>query len=145
MTKKKGILIVLIIIFVGGYFLLTYLTKAFIHYIPPENYTSTSMYPLKTRILKFANKHNRLPYDLNELPKLEGFTNRTIDYWGNELIMKIEGSKVILISYGKDKMKGGINDNLDVVGVIETRTKEGNWSREDTDWFSQPILNKGSY
>jgi len=144
---RKGVIILsgAVVFLVGGYFVLAFLSKAFVHHLPPENYTSTSMYPLKTRILRFANINNRHPHSLQELPELEGFTNRTKDYWGNEIIMKLEGSNVILISYGKDETEGGVNDNLDVVGVFETKTTDGGWVSEETNWLSRPIENKGVY
>ena len=145
--SKKGVKILgsVVLVVVGGYFVLAFLSKAFIHHLPPENYTSTSMHPLKTRILKFANNNNRLPYNLEELPPLEGFTNRTADVWGNEIIMKNEGTKVVLISYGKDQAEGGAADDLDVIGVIETKNTDGSWSKEDANWLSRPLLNEGRY
>jgi hypothetical protein len=145
--SRRGVKIIggVVFVLVGGYFVLAFLSKAFLHHLPPENYTSTSMYPLKTRILRFANINDRLPHNLEELPPLEGFTNRTVDVWGNEIIMKSEGTKVVLLSYGKDQAEGGKDDNLDVVGVIETKDINGGWVNEDTDWLSRPLANEGKY
>src|SRR5947199_10387699 len=60
--------------------------------LPPENHTSTYMYPLKTRILRFAKMNNRLPSTLSELPPLDGFINRTTDIWGNEIKYTVDGT-----------------------------------------------------
>ena len=72
-------------------FVLVFASGCYLHRLPPENHTATTMYPLKRQILKFAVAHDRLPHTLSELPPLDGFTNRTTDVWemkSNSLLME---------------------------------------------------------
>ena len=114
--------------------------------LPPENYTSTTMYPLKRRILNYAKIYNRLPTTLSELPPLEGYTNQTTDVWGNEILLVIHKTSVTLVSYGKDQKPGGRGDDRDVIGIFEAKTPDGNWADGTTDesakWTLEPLSDK---
>ena len=118
----------------AGLLYLSYVAKATLNLLPPENFTSTYMYPLTTRIIRFAKVNNRLPYNLSELPSLDDFTNKTTDVWGNEINYIVNGTTVTLLSYGKDQKSGGIGNDKDVIGIIETKTAEGIWVDEKDDW-----------
>lgn len=142
--KKKNKIILTVIGVAGslgaGYLLLMVMAAADLGYsIPPENHTSTTMYPLKTRILKYVKTHNALPSSLSVLPPLEGYINSTKDAWGNEIIYKVEGTTVKLISYGKDAKPGGVGDNLDVIGVFEAKNSFGEWADETSNWKVAPL------
>ena len=104
------------------------------------------MYPLKRRILLFANSNDRLPQTLSELPPLEGFTNRTTDVWGNEIKFIIDGTTVTLLSYGKDRKSGGSGDDLDVIGSFDAKTIDGKWADGTSDvsseWKVKPLSEK---
>ena len=101
------------------------------------------MYPLKTRIIRFALKNNRLPVDLGNLPPLEGFTNRITDAWGNPFKMTVDNDRVTLISYGKDKKPGGMGDYRDVIGIFKIKTRDGKWVKEEEyNWIKQPLSNQ---
>ena len=117
---------------VFGLCLLVVVTSAcYLGKLPPEDYTATTMEPLKTRILRFAKANNRLPDALSDLPPLEGFTNKTTDVWGNEIRYGVSGSTITLISYGKDQKPGGSGDDRDVVGVFDSKSVDGKWVDEE--------------
>ena len=144
MTKTKKIVIVVagIVVMAGAYGFLWLWAKADLGNLPPENYTSTTMYPLKTRILRYAKMHNSPPSNLTVLPPLEGFINSTKDVWGNEIIYQVQGTTIKLISYGKDQKPGGVGENLDVVGVFEAKNGFGGWAGEDDNiWKIKPLAN----
>ena len=141
MTNKKrlAILVSVVAVIATAYMFLWLWMKADLGNLPPENFTSTTMYPLKTRILRYAKKHNHLPPNLTVLPPLEGFINSTKDVWGNEIIYQVDGTTIKLISYGKDQKPDGVGENLDVVGIFETKNGFGGWAGENDNWKVQPL------
>jgi hypothetical protein len=145
MTKNKKIVTVAVVgiaIMAVTYGFLWLWAKADLGNLPPENYTSTTMYPLKTRILRYAKNHNSLPPNLTVLPPLEGFINSTKDVWGNEIIYQVRGTTIKLISYGKDQKPGGVGKNLDVIGIFEAKSGFGGWAGEDdNNWTVKPLAN----
>jgi hypothetical protein len=144
-NKKRLAIAVPIVTFIVAAFAFLWLwAKADLGNLPPENYTSTTMYPLKTRILRYTKKYNKLPASLADLPPLEGFINSTKDIWGNEIIYQFDGTTVKLTSYGKDRKPGGVGENLDVVGVFETKNSFGGWAGEDSDWKIKPLANRST-
>ena len=125
------------------FFMILWIGSGFVK-LPPENHTSGTMYPIRKRILLYAKNNNRLPSTLNDLPPLEGYTNNINDYWGNRIIMKIKGTKVSLISYGKDMQPGGFGDDKDVVGIFNAKLASGRWAAYDDDdsWIDRPLSEK---
>lgn len=143
MTNKKRLTIfvsVIAVVVATTYMFLWLWMKADLGNLPPENFTSTTMYPLKTRILRYATEHNNLPPNLTVLPPLEGFINSTKDVWGNEIIYQVEGATIKLISYGKDQKPGGVGENLDVVGIFDAKNGFGEWAGENDNWKIQPLV-----
>jgi hypothetical protein len=126
--------------------LLAFAGGCYLGNLPPENYTSSTMYPLKRRILRFANTNDRLPHLLSELPPLEGFTNRTTHVWGNEIKFIVDGTTITLLSYGKDQEPGGSGDDRDVIGIFDAKTVDGEWadgtSDESSAWKVEPLRDK---
>lgn len=142
MTSKKRIMILgSVVIAIGlGFLFLNLWARIDLGNLPPENATSTTMSVLKTRILRYAKTNNRLPTKLSDLPALEGYVNSVTDAWGNEIQLQIDGTTVTLISYGKDQQPRGVGDNLDVIGVFETKSQSGfGWLDENTDWKVKPL------
>lgn len=108
--------------------------------LPPENHSAGYIDTLKTRIIRFARKHDRLPGNLEDLLPLEDFINRTKDAWGNPFIMIADNYSVTLISYGQDKKLGGTGNNKDVIGIFLIKTEDGRWVEEDDDnWIKKPL------
>ena len=116
-----------------GYSLLTIWVKADFGEFTPDSSTTTTMYVLKRRILHFAKENNKLPNTIDELPEIEGFDNRDTDGWGWKIKMKIDGSEVSLISYGKDNLPGGGAANLDLIAIFEAKKKSGEWADENNE------------
>ncbi len=143
---KIGIfcLIVFCVFVTAGFYVLSLWMKADlgVGMLPPENYTSTTMHPLKRRIHLYIEANNKLPSTLEELPLLKGFSDRVVDVWGNKIVLKIEGTEISLISYGKDQIPGGIGENLDVIGIFNARINDNSWANEDSPWMQKPLHNK---
>jgi len=133
------------------FYFVNLLGKASLSGLPPDSATSTDMYVIKRRILHYAKQNNKLPKPVDELPPLEGFVNRNTDYWGNKIVIQIDGTTVSLISYGKDNKPGGTGANLDMIAVFDAKTRSGTWADENDDgypsWKKPPVLrwNKDDY
>lgn len=117
------------------------------NHLPPENTTSTNMYVIKRRVIRFASTHNRLPNQLSELPPVSDFVDTTNDVWGNEIQYIVNGTTVRLFSYGKDQKPDGSGDNLDVVGVFDAKNEGGEWKDEsrtddNSDWEKIPLIDR---
>lgn len=125
----------------GGFYVLNKIGSAKLSMLPPENATSTTMYVLKRRILFHTTKHDELPQSLETLIEIDGFDSRTNDYWGNKIQYSVDGNIVTLRSNGKDMMPGGINDDLDVIGIFEAKTSRGEWAdyNNDVEWQKRPL------
>ena len=156
--KNKRILkislAVLVAALLGGgsvYLLLNLWARADLSGFTPDSATSTTMYVLKRRVLHYAKQNNKLPHSADELPVLEDFYNTNTDYWGNKIIIQIDGTTVTLISYGKDRKPGGTGANLDLIAAFEAMTSSGAWADENDEgypsWKKQPVIrwNKADY
>lgn len=143
--NKRTILIIIglvVFVMVVGYLFLMIWMKIDLGDLPPENFTSTTMYGLKRQILLYAEQNNRLPNTVDELPPIEGFDNRVTDVWGNKIIMQIDGTTVSLISYGKDKKPGGQGYDHDVIGIFEAKIPIEDRVKKDTVWIQSPLSYK---
>lgn len=117
-------------------------TVAFIHYfylttkVPPEPQTYLRMLMIRKAILTYANSHNSLPIDLSELQSATcGKSLLVVDSWGRNIIYRIDGNIVILKSYGKE----GIDRNIEIQGIFETKSINGMWISPDCDdWKVRP-------
>lgn len=60
----------------------------------------------------------------------------------SEIIYQIQGTTIILISYGKDQKPSGVGENLDVIGIFEAKSGFGGWAGEDdNNWKVTPLAN----
>lgn len=136
MTLKRLLLFGLLIVF-AAWFLLSLLVDV----IPPRNLTVTRMWVTKRRIIQFAQRENRLPSDLSELPPMPGYDTETRDAWGRPFIYKsLPDGRVILESYGKDGLIGGTGDNADLIGIFESKNPQGDWVKDELkDWTKATI------
>lgn len=134
----------MIAVILGGgsvYLLLNLWARADLGVFTPDSATSTTMHVIQRRTLHYAKQHNKLPQSVDELPILEGFYNTNTDYWGNKILIQIDGTTVTLISYGKDAKPGGTGANLDLIASFEAKTSAGAWVNEnETMWKKRPEI-----
>ena len=133
-SKVKIIILVSLLISAG---VVLYNT---IDVIPPKSLTYGSMHMIKRRILRYAHLHNQLPKNLKELPKIEGYDNRTTDAWGREILYIVnKDNTVTLISYGKDGIQGGVGDSADMIAIFATKNNNIQWEDELCNWVKDPF------
>jgi hypothetical protein len=140
---KISLAILMGVILGGGsfYLLLNLWARADLGGFTPDSATSTTMHVIQRRILHYAIQYNKLPQSVDELPMLEGFYNTNTDYWGNKILIQIDGTTVTLISYGKDARPGGTGANLDLIASFEAKTSPGIWVNEnDAEWTKRPEI-----
>lgn len=100
-------------------------------WIPPNSRTKTTIFAVKRRILRYAHTHNHLPADLSVLPVLEGKGNSVLDGWGQPIVYEVDlQENVTLMSFGKDRASGGVNENTDTFCTFPTRDARGEWRDE---------------
>lgn len=65
------------------------------------------------------------------------------DYWGNAITHDIVSSnRVRIISYGKDGVIGGNDDDRDMVGELVIPFSEGKYISYGIQWDRWPLLTK---
>ncbi len=106
--------------------------------IPPRSLTSGAMHMTKRRILRYAHTHDSLPSSLDQLPTIDGYSNRTVDGWGREIQMNVEAHQITFLSLGKDGIEGGTGDNADMVGIFAVKDADGEWNDELVKWTHVP-------
>jgi hypothetical protein len=110
----------------------------FVDTVPPQALTHARMHMMKRRILRFATAYGVLPNTIDELPRIEGFDNGVKDGWGRPILWRIEAEKVILTSYGRDGVPGGVGEDTDLVATFLPKTTTGAWADELCDWEIDP-------
>ena len=106
--------------------------------IPPKDFTVSTMWLTKRRILQFAYLHDKLPSNLSSLPVLEGYDNSLLDGWGRPLHYQYDETfKVTLTSFGRDGRAGGTGDDADIIRSFAAKTASGEWAKE-TEWWLGP-------
>lgn len=94
---------------------------------------------LKRRIARCASAEGVAPKVLTTLPELSGLDNITEDAWGRPIRMSVIGSRVTLVSLGRDGAAGGTGDDADMSGTFSLRNEDGSWAREDATWIEDPL------
>ncbi len=106
-----------------------------IHTISDVEITHTSIIETTYRIHLYAQKHSKIPDSLSDLPKREGYINRTSDGWGISLNYNVDESVISLSSLGKDGVFGGTGDNEDIVKRYRYIDDEGNFIGNNEYWM----------
>lgn len=102
--------------------------------IPPESMTVTRMYVIKRQIVRFARSQGHIPRDIRGLPTIK-FDNEIVDGWGRTIRYSIDSDgSVVLVSLGRDGIKGGINADADIVRKFFPRMADGSWADETVPW-----------
>jgi hypothetical protein len=112
-------------------------------YFPPSGprpggeraFTADQMIFMRTKIIKFAERNNRLPAP-NELRRVGEYEDLCWDGWGREILCSYDKDDVVtLTSFGRDGKKGGVGEDADIVGIFRARTTDGRWDNGN-DWVA---------
>ncbi len=94
------------------------------------------MYMCKRRVLRYAQEYDKLPSTLGETKTIEGYDASIKDGWGVELAYSADTNfMVTLRSFGKDRAPGGVEDDMDIIGIFPAKQPDGSWSDEFVDWI----------
>lgn len=129
--KLFGIVAIAVVVF--------FVAKTFIGSIsvPRSAITPTAISETHYRIYLYAAENNRLPNDLSELAERVGYTNRTDDLWGRELIYRVHDDGVITLgSYGRDGKIGGSGDDADIIRRYRSLDATGEFIAGDDLWVA---------
>ena len=113
------------------------LGKAFVDSIsiPPIAKTPLAISETRYRIYLFAKLNGELPKRLVELPERSGYANTTVDFWGRELIYKIDKTGTMTLgSYGRDGKIGGTGEDADILHRYKSRDETGRFIAGDEMW-----------
>ena len=112
----------------------------FVETAPPHSMTHLSMHMCKRRVLRYAQKHGKLPSALSETGEIEGFHASIKDGWGVVLDYSVDKNDIVTFrSLGKDNAPGGVGDNVDMIGIFPARKSDGSWSDEFVEWTQDPF------
>ncbi len=110
----------------------------FVPVTPRRAQTAATMLHLREEIAQFAIKNDRLPENLRELPAVFAKRINVDDEWGFAIrYTSRDGRIVVLTSIGSDGLEGGTGRAEDLVGVFNTRQKNGNWDSAP-QWLHAP-------
>jgi hypothetical protein len=94
--------------------------------IPPAVITRSAITETFVRIHLYAETHKALPSSLDDLPKREGYANRTSDGWKRPLQYTVTKDGLITLqSLGADGKLGGEGDNTDMAISYRSKRPDG--------------------
>ncbi|QEG24819.1 type II secretion system protein GspG [Mariniblastus fucicola] len=124
-----------VLVVVAAIAVLAFVANSFVTTIPPHSMTLTAMTETHVRMHLYMLEHRECPDSLSELPKRDGYMNRTTDGWGRPLIYSVSDDGVIsLSSLGRDGMVGGTGDDRDDTRRFRTRNDDGTLNIDDDLW-----------
>jgi hypothetical protein len=131
--KKNMVVLLSILVAV---ILVLFILSSLVCVIPPDAMTHTAIVESFVRMQMYLKDHHQFPASLDELPKRNGYANRTTDGWQRPLIYKVEQDNfVTLLSFGKDGKEGGTGDNADIQRTYRTKNADGSWCVEEEGWI----------
>lgn len=131
-TRNTIWIAIIAIAIISGVIVLVLFT--FVHFVPPHGHTYTSMTVCKRRVLRYAQKHNKLPSSLQDTQPIENYITSIEDGWGELLDYSVDANGIVkFISFGKDKKPGGTGKNMDIIGTFPSKQPDGSWSNELVD------------
>src|SRR5262249_23074649 len=74
----------------------------FVDTFPPRPATHVNMHMMKRRMLRYAAINGSLPTSLDQLPRIEGYSNEVTDGLGLPIRWLADSDAVTLTSYGRD-------------------------------------------
>ena len=126
-------------ILIGIFVIVTVMLAAILYmaWMPPYDYTTSTMSVIKRRIIIYAHINNQLPRDLSSLPKIEGKSNRILDGWGRPILYHIDEKNgvVTLKSLGESGDPTCKGSKPCIIRKFRPKTEEGQWADELTDWI----------
>ena len=104
--------------------------------ITPVEITHTAIGETFVRMHMYLTEHHQFPGALDDLPKREGYANRTTDGWQRPLIYTIEQDNFITLrSLGKDGRPGGSGEGADIQKTYRTKNPDGSWCVDEEFWI----------
>ena len=104
--------------------------------ITPVEMTNTAIVESFVRMRMYLAEHHQFPASLDELPRRDGYANRTTDWWRRPLIYKAEQDNFItLLSLGKDGEPGGTGEDADIQRTYRTKNPDGSWCVHEELWI----------
>jgi hypothetical protein len=131
--KHKITVIVVVLVAVSAFYLIA-------DRIPPCDLTISNMLETKRRIIRYARIHNKLPENLDSLPKIEGHVNSVVDGWGRPIIYRYDDGQgvVLLTSLGESGDPACKRTKPCIVKSFKPKTIDGEWVDELAGWLDQP-------
>ena len=94
--------------------------------VTPHDMSLTAIGETHVRMHLYLREHRECPPSLAELPKRDGYMNRTTDGWNRPLLYSVDDSGIItLSSLGRDGVSGGTGDDRDITRRFRTRNADG--------------------
>ena len=103
--------------------------------IPPTSATVTAITDCAVRTQLFYQSNDALPSSLRSLPKRKGYANAIVDGYGRELIFEVRADRLVFISYGKDGVPGGTDENADIEVHYMTHKPDGSFWIGEPNWI----------
>ena len=110
------------------------LSQSTVTVIPPDSATVTNMYGIQQRIDKYFRDNGRAPSSLDQLPVIPNKVTSSVDGWGRQIGLPVDGDVITLTSLGADGKPGGTGDNRDFAASL--RVTDGT-----AVWITPPRLN----
>jgi hypothetical protein len=90
--------------------------------IPPDALTRTRMTVTEIRVRDYYAAKGTVPTSLDVLPITNAVRDNSItDGWGRLIQCRVEGTKVILTSLGRDGRPGGSGEDSDIVATFSVQ------------------------
>jgi hypothetical protein len=85
------------------------------------------MYGIQQRIDKYFRDNGRAPSSLDQLPVIPNKVTSSVDGWGRQIGLSVDGDVITLTSLGADGKPGGTGDNKDFVCSIRVADGKAEW------------------
>jgi len=103
--------------------------------IGPRDMPLTAITETHARMQLYLLERRQCPESLSQLPKRDGYKNRTTDGWDRPLIYSVDDDGVITLScLGRDGVAGGTGDDQDITRRFRTRNEDGTLNIDDELW-----------
>ena len=129
MTSKAFLLLLVVVCAVG------LASCSLVTTIGPHDMSLTAITETHVRMHLYLLEHRECPESLSQLPKRDGYMNRTTDGWDRPLIYSVDdGGVITLSSLGRDGVVGGTGDDRDITRRFRTRNEDGTLNIDDELW-----------
>jgi len=103
--------------------------------VPPASTTVSAITECAVRSQLFYEGHGTLPSSLVSLPKRNGYANSIVDGYARQLVFEVRADRLVFISYGKDGVPGGVEENSDTEIHYLTHRPDGSLWIGEPNWI----------